>query len=268
MKLQAIQIHRPGCDLAAVVSATKGKEMSNISRQVREVREICLNDIDPRSGELVWKNGEANEAFLEALTSSQAWNELSERFDLSEENNLRILNDFLLSIPAPLILSKAESGLRKLLYAGGQTSRFGNLTPKTADEPSTTPIMDEPARDNRGHLLGDSQRKWQEYREYSESHPSRDCKNRARVDAGYASFVRTNLEREAQNTESTQFKIAGQQPGKPNVTGVTPELLAWANEYKRTSTDQVRKFRNPSVNPLGCAAYEANLNAAIAANLI
>jgi hypothetical protein len=230
--------------------------------------EICLSDIDPRSGELVWKSGEANEIFKEHLTASQAWDELSERFDLSEENNLAVVNDFLLSIPEPLILSKAESGLRKLLYAGG-VCKFGALTPKPA-EPSTAQaqITDEPARDSRGHLLGDSQIKWQEYRKYSESHSSQDCKNRARVDSGYASFVKKNLEREAQETPSTQFTIAGQPPSKPNVTGVTTELIAWANEYKRTSTDQVRKFRNPSINPLGCAAYEANLNAAIVANLI
>jgi hypothetical protein len=229
-------------------------------------KEIFLEDIDPRTSELVWREGKANECFKDHLTASQAWYELSERFDLSEESNLAVVNAFLLSIPAPLILSKAESGLRKLLYAGG-VCKFGVLTPKLADEP-TTHITDEPARDSRGHLLGDSQRKWQEYREYSESHSSQDCKNRARVDAGYASFVKKNLEREAQNTESTQFKIAGQQPSRPNVTGVTPELLAWANEYKRTSADQVRKFRNPSINPLGCAAYESNLNAAIAENLI
>jgi len=234
-------------------------------------REITMNDVDPRTGELVWRSGEPNDVFIDHLTNSHSWDELSERFDLSEAGNLEAVNAFLLSIAPPLILSKAESALRKLLYAGG-VCKFGKLTPRPVETPiaevSTMPITDEPVRDSRGHLLGDSQRKWQEYREYSESHSSQDCKNRARVDAGYASFVRTNLEREAQNTESTQFKIAGQQPSKPNVTGVTPELLAWANEYKRTPTDQVRKFRNPSINPLGCAAYEANLDAAIAANLI
>jgi hypothetical protein len=221
-------------------------------------KEITLNDLHV-SGELMWKPGEANEAFLDALTNSSAWKVLSERFDLSSPENLEIINDFLLAIAAPLLLPMAENALQKLSWAGGQC-KYGDLTPR----PSQTPVEEVPSETpvHRGQQL------WSEYRQFSETHSMQECRARARTDIGFASFMRTNLQRESMGTESTQFLVAGKQPSRPDISDVTPELLAWANEFKRTPTEEVRKLRNPTINALGFQQYEANLNAAIAANLV
>jgi hypothetical protein len=233
---------------------------------MKVTREVTLNDVDARTGELVWKTGEANESFKEHLIASQAWEDLSARFDLSDADNLLVVNAYLQSIPTPLILSKAESGLRKLLYAGGQC-KFGSLTLKPVEQ-LPDPVLVEPAKDSRGHLLGASQRQWQEYREYSENHSSQDCKNRARVDSRYASFVRLNLEREAQGTPSTQFQIAGQQPVKPTVQADAEyqRLVDFADEVKRTPTRIVKTKMLPT-NPR-FESYTADVNECIRLGLI
>lgn len=44
--------------------------------------------------------------------------------------------------------------------------------------------------------LTGSQKAWSEYRQWSETHSSNECRARARTDAGYAAFMRKNLERE------------------------------------------------------------------------
>jgi hypothetical protein len=247
-------------------------------------REITLNDVDPRTGELVWRSGEANEVFLEHLTNSHAWDELAERFDLSEDSNLQVVTDFLVSIAPPLILSKAESGLRKLLYAGG-VCKFGTLTAKPAEMPvpevSTTPI-------HKGQEMWKEHAEWlciggknggppsmEEVRARKRTSPS----FRAYVEQAYA--AETNplndpiVRADAEALWKANPHLAPQAQVKPHKLTVaekkdaaTMELRAWAEEYRRTPMERVKQLRSPSINPLGYQQYEENLQAAIQAGLI
>jgi hypothetical protein len=114
-----------------------------------------------------------------------------------------------------------------------------------------------------------SQQAWSEYRIFSETHTSAECKARARVDAGYASFVRTNLEREMGETEVGDAVVAiGTQAIRQDKTRVTQDLREFAESYRRASTSEVKKLSSPAMNPNGYEQYRKNIDAAIAAGLI
>jgi hypothetical protein len=224
-----------------------------------------IGGFDVDSGERVFNpepgNEASNEAFRSDLFETPEWVELLSKFDL--ESGMGIVNAVIDSVPNPKILSWVQSIIRKVVLSGGLT-KFGNLTPMVVAEPEQE-SQSEPERDSRGHVLGEPQKKWREYREFAETHSSQQCRDRARVDSGFASFRRLNLEREAMGTPSTQFQLAGQP--QSSTTKKTSELIAWAEEYRRTPVDEVRKRRNPTFN-LNAEQYNKNLEAALAAGLV
>lgn len=225
----------------------------------------AINGFDVDSGERVFDPSpgkeEANEAFRSDLFETPEWVELRSKFDL--ESGMDVVNAVIDTVPAPKILSRVQSIIRKVVLAGGLT-RYGSLTPRTVAEPEREY---EPERDSRGHVLGEPQKKWREYRQFSETHSSDECRNRARVDSDYASFRRLNFEREAAETPRTKFPLAGQSPVKEK-PAVTPELIAWAQEYRKTPVEKVRQLRSPAFNALGYEAYMKTQDTALAAGLI
>jgi len=203
------------------------------------------------------------------LYVSQEWTDFTAKFDMSNDSNQTLfgwLIDEKLG-PSPE-LTDYQRLLKTVIAAGGVVTVKG-----TQYEFELVPVIEsivepEVLHDKNGNPLSESQLRWSEYRTFSESHSSADCKARARTDAGYGSFYRKNLEREAQGTESTQFRLAGQQPSKPDVSGVSQELLNFADEFRRTGMDEVRRRKSPTLNPLGWEKYQKDLDAALAAGLI
>lgn len=136
---------------------------------------------------------------------------------------------------------------------------IGDLKPK--QKPVEQPPAPKP--------LTASQQAWSEYRIFSETHTSAECKARARVDAGYASFVRKNLEREMGETQVGDAVVAiGTQAVRQDKTRATQNLREFAETYRRAPTSEVRKLSSAAMNPNGYKQYQADLDAAIAAGLI
>jgi hypothetical protein len=208
------------------------------------------------------------EEIAEQLKVTPEWQEFKDRFDMSVESNSTLLGwlytEKLGDEPG---IEDYQRLLRNVVRSGGIVTVRGTTyefelrkrEPKSAPEP-------EPVRDSRGHVLGESHKRWSEYRDFAETHSSQECRDRARVDSGFASFRRLNLEREARETRSTQFELAGQ--SQTESKRATPELIAFAEEYRKTPVETVRQLRSPAFNALGYKAYIKNTEAALAAGLI
>jgi hypothetical protein len=151
-----------------------------------------------------------------------------------------------------ITVPEAEAAARELFLAGDLRTKQKKVEEAPASKPLTR-----------------SQLAWQEYRIFSESRTSAECKARARVDAGYANFVRKNLEREMNDTPVQDgVEAIGTQAIRRDKTRVTQELREFAEAYRHASTSEVKKLSSPAMNPNGYKEYQENLNAAINAGLI
>jgi hypothetical protein len=213
-----------------------------------------------------------------ALIETEEWKSFAQKFDMDDPRNQNLWNWLVIArLGRDASLEQRQRLLSTVIKAGGIVrlphikDEHGNTllaagqyeferVSESAEEPQV-PV------DRNGHPLSESQQRWSEYRQFSETHSSRECENRAKADAGYRSFRVKNYEREASETPSTQFSIAGQ-AATENKPTITPELIAFAETYRHTSTDEVRKLRSPSISPLTFEAYNKNLEAALAAGLI
>lgn len=135
---------------------------------------------------------------------------------------------------------------------------IGDLKPK--QKPVEQPPAPKP--------LTASQQAWSEYRIFSETHTSSECRARARVDAGYSNFVRKNLEREMNETGVGDAVVAiGTQAVRQDKTRVTQDLREFAQAYRLAPTSEVKRLMSAATNP-SFADYRAKLDAAIACGLL
>lgn len=156
--------------------------------------------------------------------------------------------------------------LRNLDWVFTQLRNAGKIITAEAAEAAAQAASEAAApKDKHGKPLTQEQQKWSEYRVFSETHNMDECRARARRDDGYASFMRTNYQREGlQHGEGTVLNGSREMP-----TPDTPaDLLAWVREYLKTPADQVRKLRRTDTNPLGFQEYNRMFELAVAKNLI
>jgi hypothetical protein len=126
---------------------------------------------------------------------------------------------------------------------------IGDLKPK--QKPVEQPPAPKP--------LTASQQAWSEYRIFSEAHTSSECKARARVDAGYASFMRKNYEREFAASSVGDAVVNLNEKTPTTKKAVPADVAAYAARYRTMSADAARKELSPGMNPSGpAAAAEAN----------
>jgi hypothetical protein len=209
------------------------------------------------------------EEIAEQLHESQGWSHFQTIFDMSKERNNTLLGwiiDERLNTDSGL--ADYLNLLKTIISAGGVVRVKGQqyeFETVSVVEPVVEP---EVPRDRNGNPLSASQIAWGEMTRWSQTASSKQIADRRRVDPAFESFYKTNLRREAQGTESTQFRLAGQQPSKPDVSGVSPELIAFADEFRRTSMDEVRRRKSQTLNPLSWEKYQKDLDAALAAGLI
>lgn len=151
-----------------------------------------------------------------------------------------------------ITLAEAEAAATELFLVGELKPKQKKVEQPPAPKPLTA-----------------SQQAWSEYRIFSETHTSAECKARAKVDAGYANFMRKNLEREMNETGVGDAVVAiGTVAQKQDKTRATQELREFAEAYRHASTSEVKKLSSPAMNPNGYKEYRKNLDAAIAAGLI
>jgi hypothetical protein len=129
--------------------------------------------------------------------------------------------------------------------------------------------VDNTPRDKNGRPLSESQLRWSEYRQFSETHNSAERKARTQTDSGYREFVHTNLVREfAEQPVGDAVVAVGTQAVRQDKTRVTQELREFAQAYRLAPTSEVKKLSSPAMNPNGYELYRKNIDLCIAAGLI
>lgn len=205
------------------------------------------------------------EEIRQRLTQTDTWKRFCERFDMTAAPNLRLINWlFGAKLDENSQLENYEQLLNDVSAAGGileidETQYEFQLTEAPEPEP-------EGLRDKNGKPLSEAQIRWSEYRKFAESHSMKECRERSRTDAGFASFVEKNLQREMAGGVGDEGQNLNARP--QTTKQITPELQAWAIEYRNTPNQRVRQLCRADFNPAGYIAYIDNLNAAIAAGLI
>jgi hypothetical protein len=115
--------------------------------------------------------------------------------------------------------------------------------------------------------LTEPQKRWSEYRQFSERSTSAQCSARAKVDKGYAEFMQKNYERELATQVGDAVTPAGTQPTR-RTKKVSETVRNFAELYRTTPTQDIRTQRNALTNPLGWQEFRELEDAAIAAGLI
>ena len=99
-------------------------------------------------------------------------------------------------------------------------------------------IQTPPPQQPKPRELSSSQKAWQEYRIFSESHSVNECRNRARIDAGFQSFMHKNYEREFAEQPVADGVVPAGVPTKR--IKPTAELVEFAEKYKVEPTENLR----------------------------
>ena len=132
-------------------------------------------------------------------------------------------------------------------------------------EPERQPVDEAPAEPQ----LTVSQKVWQEFRIYTDSHSVQECKNRARVDENYRSFLNKNLQREMAGTAVGDAVENLLDRPKPSAKKVSEDVRMFAEDYRRMSTAQLRSLLSPaSVGAEVASHYRSLYDQAIAAGLV
>jgi hypothetical protein len=160
---------------------------------------------------------------------------------------------------------REEVTLPEFTLIARQLWMIGELKKKSVEPTS----IDNTPRDKNGKPLSESQLRWSEYRQFSESHSSSECRARARTDSGYRDFLHTNLVREfAEQPVGDAVVAIGTQAVRQDKTRVTQDLREFAQAYRLAPTSEVKKLMSAATNPNGFVEYRTKLDAAIAAGLL
>lgn len=202
------------------------------------------------------------------------------KYDLNDEHNSKLFRAaFAARLDENYSLEQARNLLGAIVRAGGvftiseadderrptlPTGRYEFIERPVAQEPESEP---EVSRDRNGRPLTEAQIRWSEYTKFAHEHSSRECDERAKNDAGFASFRRTNLRREmTEGGIGDSVQNLNAHPEMPKTPSA--ELVAWVAQYHRTPNEEVRKLKRADFNPTGFEAYNRNLQEAIDAGLI
>ena len=220
-----------------------------------------------RNGEPVFEELFTQEEILEQLYASQEWDDFKARFDMSLDVNNELGNLVLEEKLGPNPkLPDYKNIFKAIIAAGGVVTVRGQRCEfETVPEPEQI-VEPEVPTDRNGNPLSASQLVWKSYREFAESHSMQECRQRARIDAGFASFIRKNLEREASGgvgdaVENLNSRVQTNAPA-------AEALVAWAAEYHKTPTEKLRQLKRFDTNPLGAAQWNQMFEACVNAELI
>ena len=126
-------------------------------------------------------------------------------------------------------VEQLQTALSKLMLSG-------KIKPVETETVAALPVPTAPVAETP-RLTG-SQQAWHEYRVWSDSHSSSECRLRARSDEGYGNFFRKNLEREFGAQQVGDAVIpAGQSSGRQ---APTQELRDFARSYLTERSENLR----------------------------
>ncbi len=207
------------------------------------------------------------EEIVAQLYESQDWADFREKFDMNAEGNQTVLgwlidNNF----NSDSELADYQCLLKLIIAAGGVVKGPNGERYEFELVPTVEPVIEpEVPRDRNGNPLSDSQLRWSEYRTFSESHNMAECKQRAKTDAGYGSFFRKQYERQ---TGEIGDAVDNLNQRKQANAPAAEELVAFASEYHKTSTEKLRQLKRADSNPFGYQDWNRKFEACIAAGLI
>lgn len=152
-----------------------------------------------------------------------------------------------------------DVNMTEYIQAAKSLYMLGDLKPKPAPVPE----------DQKPKELTEPQKRWAEYRDFSERSTSAQCTARARVDSGYASFMNKNYEREVGATPvgDAVSSVGTAAIRQDKSIKITQELNDFAIAYRTMSSAEVRKNSNLATNP-NAAAFNRSLDSAIKAGLL
>src|ERR1041384_4535410 len=191
------------------------------------------------SGQPIYAEVLSSEEIVKKLKATSEWQEFTKKFDMSTGSNNTLLgmvfDEKLGDDPS---VEDYQRLIKSLLRAGGIVAVGGTQYEfeLKEHEPEPTPEPEVP-RDKNGKPLSQSQIAWGEMARWSQQASSQDIKERPRTDPAFASFYRLNIEREARETESTQFQLAGLPSSQSTAS---EKLQRFAKLYRETSTDRLK----------------------------
>jgi hypothetical protein len=216
-----------------------------------------MNGFSTESGERVFVSGGNNEGFFDDIKETSQWQRFLEVFGTQE--NVTRLNE----IVSQLYGGRDMLTMSQFLDALSVGMDAGEFTRKVVEEPT---IEEPPPTDKNGKPLSASQLAWKEHHEWALTHSSEDARRRAHSDPSFRKFREASLRLEMSGGVGDAVTNLNARPEE--VKKSNAELVAFATEYHRTPSEQVRKLKRADSNPFGHINYNKNLDAAIAAGLI
>jgi hypothetical protein len=159
-------------------------------------------------------------------------------------------------------------------------AKFGLVPIDTGEETSIPVSPQEPAPVHRGQEM------WKQHAEFMRTGgknggpPSmEEVRQRKRTNASFRAYVEQAYQAEANPLNDPMARADAEalwaanphlrpQSESQSRVKITPELVAWAEEYRKTPSERVKQLRSAGMNPLGYVQYEKDFQAAIAAGLI
>lgn len=219
-----------------------------------------------------------NPEFWQEFHGTTVWKRFVHVYGATDANLARIVSILNLMYPGQefFTLDQVTDVFITAIDSGGSASDPLDRVPVQVTEPTPAPA---PLRAD-GNPMSESQQRWSEYRQFSESHSMKDCRERARVDSGYRSFMSKNIEREFEQAGDSVVPqnphlLLAEDPSKAALKAIAakagllvPQLFEWVKIYNTTPANQVRSLRSAAANPLGYEQYEKSFQAALEAHLI
>lgn len=200
------------------------------------------------------------------------------RWDETPETAQLFVEEFFKTSVGQQILNqglKTKTNMEAILAAAQETAGHEDVSLKEFETiarqlflsgdllPKAKPVDLSPAAPQ----LTASQKAWQEYRIFTDSHSVAECKSRAHQDEGYRKFLNTNLKREIGGGVGDAVENALERPTKAKE--VSAEIKQFADDYRHMSTAQLKSVLSPaSVGAEAAAHYNSLYQQAIAAGLI
>jgi hypothetical protein len=220
-----------------------------------------------RNGEPVFGEILTQEETIERLKQTGEWVDFTAKFDMTDAGNQTLLTwlfEEKLDKEEP-DLADYQRLLRLAIAAGGIVSVKGKRYEfETVPEPEII-VEPEVPTDRNGRPLTTAQIAWSQYRTFSESHSMQECRNRARTDAGFASFMQKNYERESGQVADGVENLNAKAPQAEQIPG---NVKSFANNYRTMPTAEIRRQSRYDTNPGGAKEFNFLRDEAIRLGLI
>jgi len=203
-------------------------------------------------------------AFWEDVKASPAWDRYRRDYGATEENGAIVISTL-----ETLYGTTTDFSANQLLDALITSLDSGAIPRKPAEVVPPTSASEPAPVDRNGKPLSRAQIQWGKYAEFANTHSSAECRERARTDAGFRSFVTKNLQREMTESGVGDAVVPLNQSSSPTKAAMKDQrLVAFADTYRNMSSAEVRSRKSAASNPFGAAQFMKDINDCISLGLI